>query len=167
MARTVKFGANDMHLVGNEIQAGAQAPDFTVVANDLSEVKLSAIPGVRLIHASPSLDTGICDASARRFNQEAAAVPGVTIMHITGDLPFAQKRFCATAGIEAVKALSDYRYFSFGEAFGVLIKENHLLARSTFVVDSTGKVVYAEVLENSTQPHPNYEAALAAAKAAK
>lgn len=166
MARSIKFGGADAALVGTEIKVGQQAPDFTVVGNDLSETKLSAVSGIRLLVAVPSLDTGVCDAEVRRFNQEAANLPGVNIMVISMDLPFAQKRWCGAAGIEAVKTYSDHKYAAFGEGYGILIGDKRLLARAVFVVDSTGKVTYAEVVP-AVADHPNYALALAAVREAK
>lgn len=154
-------------LVGPEIKVGDTAPDFTVVANDLSAVTLADSKGtVRIISVVPSLDTGVCDAQTRRFNEEAAKLDGVTILTVSVDLPFAQKRWCGAAGIEKVQTVSDYKDLSFGTAYGVLIKEFRLLSRAVFVVDANDKVVYAEYVPAAGE-HPNYEAAIAAAQAAK
>ena len=158
---------NPLTLVGPEVKVGDQAPDLTVVANDLSEVHLSAYRGqVCLLASVPSLDTSVCDLETRRFNQEAAALgPGVQILTISMDLPFAQKRWCGAAGIERVTTLSDHREASFGTAYGVLIKELRLLARAVFVVDKDGVVRYVQIVPELSR-EPDYEAALAAAKAA-
>ncbi|CAM3529561.1 MULTISPECIES: thiol peroxidase [Brevibacillus] len=154
-------------LVGPEIKVGDTAPDFTVVANDLSAVSLADSKGtVRIISVVPSLDTGVCDAQTRRFNEEAAKLDGVTILTVSVDLPFGQKRWCGAAGIEKVQTVSDYKDLSFGTAYGVLIKEFRLLSRAVFVVDANDKVVYAEYVPAAGE-HPNYEAAIAAAQAAK
>lgn len=164
---SVKFKGSPVTLVGNEVKVGDTAPNFTVLANDLSEVTLNDSEGhVRLISVVPSIDTGVCDAQTRRFNEEAASLPGVKILTISCDLPFAQARWCAAAGIENVQVLSDHRDLSFGEAFGVVMKELRLLARSIFVVDSTGKITYKEIVNEVTN-HPNYTAAIEAAKQAK
>ncbi|MBU5342085.1 thiol peroxidase [Caldifermentibacillus hisashii] len=164
---SVTFKGSPVTLVGNEVKVGDTAPNFTVLANDLSEVTLNDSEGhVRLISVVPSIDTGVCDAQTRRFNEEAASLPGVKILTISCDLPFAQARWCATAGIENVQVLSDHRDLSFGEAFGVVMKELRLLARSIFVVDSTGKITYKEIVNEVTN-HPNYTAAIEAAKQAK
>ncbi|WP_458412221.1 thiol peroxidase [Schinkia sp. CFF1] len=163
----VTFKGNQVTLLGNEVKVGEKAPNFTVLANDLSEVTLNDTKGsVRLISVVPSLDTGVCDAQTRRFNEEAANLPNVKILTISIDLPFAQKRWCGAAGIENVQTLSDHRDLSFGEAYGVAIKELRLLTRAVFVVDSNDQVTYAEYVPEATN-HPNYEAALAAAKDAK
>jgi thiol peroxidase len=164
---SVTFKGSPVTLVGNEVKVGDKAPNFTVLANDLSEVTLNDSEGhVRLISVVPSIDTGVCDAQTRRFNEEAASLPGVKILTISCDLPFAQARWCAAAGIENVQVLSDHRDLSFGEAFGVVMKELRLLARSIFVVDSTGKITYKEIVNEVTN-HPNYTAAIEAAKQAK
>ncbi|AWI13122.1 MULTISPECIES: thiol peroxidase [Bacillaceae] len=164
---SVTFKGSPVTLVGNEVKVGDTAPNFTVLANDLSEVTLNDSEGhVRLISVVPSIDTGVCDAQTRRFNEEAASLPGVKILTISCDLPFAQARWCAAAGIENVQVLSDHRDLSFGEAFGVVMKELRLLARSIFVVDSTGKITYKEIVNEVTN-HPNYTAAIEAAKQAK
>ena len=164
---SVTFANNPVTLIGNEVKVGDKAPDFTVLANDLSPVTLADSKGsVRLISVVPSLDTGVCDAQTRRFNEEAAKLDNVKILTISVDLPFAQARWCGSAGIDKVQTLSDHRDFSFGEAFGVGIKEHRLLARAVFVVDSNDVVTYAEYVPEVTT-HINYEAAIEAAKAAK
>lgn len=163
----VTFKEKAITLLGNEVKVGDKAPNFTVLANDLSEVTLDSTKGqVRLITSVPSLDTGVCDAEIRRFNEEANALGSVKILTVSCDLPFAQKRWCAASGIENVQTLSDHRDLSFGEAFGVAIQELRLLARAVFVVDSNDTVTYVEYVSEATN-HPNYEAALEAAKAAK
>lgn len=163
----VTFGGKPVTLVGNEINVGDTAPNFTVLANDLTEVTLEDSKGqVRLISVVPSIDTGVCDAQTRRFNEEAANLLGVKVLTISCDLPFAQARWCGAKGIEHVQVLSDHRDLSFGDAYGVHMKELRLLARSIFVIDSTGQVTYKEVVNEVTN-HPNYEAAIEAAKQAK
>jgi len=163
----VTFKNNPVTLVGNEVKVGDQAPDFTVLANDLSPVSLKDSEGkVRLIISVPSLDTGVCDAETRRFNEEVASIGGdVAFYTVSVDLPFAQKRWCAAAGIEGVHTVSDHRDLSFGEAYGVYMKELRLLARAVFVIDRTGTVTYVEYVPEGTS-HPNYEAAIEAVKAA-
>ncbi|MDN4594002.1 thiol peroxidase [Polycladomyces subterraneus] len=162
----VTFKGNPVTLIGPEIKVGDVAPNFKVLANDLSEVTLDDTKGsVRIISVVPSLDTGVCDAQTRRFNEEAAKLEGVHILTISVDLPFAQKRWCGAAGIDKVQTLSDHRDLSFGTAYGVVIKELRLLARAVFVIDQNDKVVYAEYVPEIAQ-HPNYEAAIGAAKKA-
>ncbi|MDM5315565.1 thiol peroxidase [Fictibacillus sp. b24] len=164
---SVTFKEKPVTLLGNEVKVGDQAPDFKVLANDMSEVTLADSKGsVRLIAAVPSVDTGVCDAEVRRFNEEASKLDNVKVLTVSVDLPFAQKRWCAAAGIENVQTLSDHRDLSFGKAYGVAIEELRLLARSVFVIDSSDKITYVEYVSEVTS-HPNYEAAIEAAKAAK
>jgi thiol peroxidase len=152
-------------LLGSEPGQGQPAPDFEVTANDLSMVGFSSFEGkVCIIASVPSLDTSVCDTETRRFNEEAGSLQGkVTVLTISMDLPFAQKRWCGAAGIENVRTLSDYREASFGKAYGVLIKELRLLARAVFVVDKTGTIRYVEIVKELAS-EPNYDAALKAAK---
>ena len=162
----VTFKGNPVTLVGNEVKVGDAAPNFTVLANDLSPVTLDDTKGfVRLISVVPSIDTGVCDAQTRRFNEEAGSIEGVKVLTISVDLPFAQKRWCAANGLENVVTLSDHRDVSFGQAYGVLIQELRLLARAVFVVDRNERVTYVEYVSEATN-HPNYEAAIEAAKQA-
>lgn len=164
----ITFKQNPMTLIGNEVKVGDTAPDFTVLANDLSPVTLQDSKGkTRLISVVPSLDTGTCDAQTRKFNESAAELgDDVVILTVSNDLPFAQKRWCAAAGIDSVQTLSDHRDLSFGEAYGVAIEELRLLTRSIFVVDTNDKVTYVEYVSEATE-HPNYEKAIEAVKAAK
>jgi thiol peroxidase len=151
-------------LIGPEIKAGQKAPDFTALAGDLSPVTLASSKGkTRLIISVPSLDTPVCDAETRRFNEEAVKLTGVEIFIISVDLPFAQGRFCQTAGIKNVQCLSDHRDVSFGKAYGTLIKELRLLSRAIFVVDANDTVQYVEYVKEVSS-HPNYDAALSALK---
>jgi thioredoxin-dependent peroxiredoxin len=164
---SITFKNNPVTLLGNEVSVGDTAPDFTVLANDLSQVTLADSKGkVRLISVVPSIDTGVCDAQTRRFNEDASKISNVEVLTISMDLPFAQKRWCASNGLENVQTLSDHRDLSFGEAYGVHIKELRLLARAVFVVDAKDKVTYVEYVSEATN-HPNYEAAIEAAKAAQ
>ncbi|WP_025028623.1 thiol peroxidase [Caldalkalibacillus mannanilyticus] len=162
----ITFKNNPVTLLGNEVKVGDQAPNFTVLANDLSPVTLDSSKGtVRIISVVPSVDTGVCDAQTRRFNEAAASLEGVSILTVSVDLPFAQKRWCGAAGVDKVQVVSDHRDLSFGEAYGVAIKELRLLARAVFVIDKNDKVVYAEYVSEATN-HPDYEAPVEAAKAA-
>ncbi|SFL27205.1 thiol peroxidase, atypical 2-Cys peroxiredoxin [Paenibacillus sp. 1_12] len=156
---------NPITLVGNEVKVGDKAPDFTVNKNLLEQATLADYAGkVKLISVVPSLDTGVCDAQTRRFNEEAAKLgDNVVVLTISVDLPFAQARWCGAAGIDKVITLSDYKNHSFGLAYGVLIKEIHLLMRSTFVLDANDTVQYVEYLSEMTE-HPNYENAIEAVK---
>jgi thiol peroxidase len=162
---TVTMKGKPVTLSGKAVQVGQKAPDAELVANDLSVVKLSSYLGKTCIIASvPSLDTSVCDMETRKFNEEAGKLGSdVVVLTISMDLPFAQKRWCGAAGIKNVITLSDYRYASFGNAYGVLIKDLRLLARAVFVVDKTGIVRYVQIVpEIATEP--NYAAALDAVK---
>lgn len=162
----VTFINNPVTLVGQEVKVGDQAPNFTVLANDLSSVSLSDSKGsVRIISVVPSLDTGVCDQQTRTFNVEASKLENVQVLTISVDLPFAQKRWCAASGLDNVQTLSDHRDLSFGEAYGVVMQEFRLLARAVFVVNSKDEVVYVEYVTEGTN-HPNYDSALEAAKSA-
>jgi len=156
---------NPVTLLGPEIKVGDKAPDFRVVDAGLAPVTLADFKGkVKIISAVLSLDTGLCDTETRRFNEEAAKLPGnVVVLTISLDLPFAQKRWCAAAGIDKVKTLSDYQDRSFAAAYGVLIKELKLLSRSIFVIDGSDTVRYVEHVKDTSR-EPDYAAALAAAK---
>ncbi|MBO2942578.1 thiol peroxidase [Paenibacillus sp. F411] len=159
------FKGNPITLIGPELKVGDQAPDFTVSKNLLEEVSLKDYAGkIKLISVVPSLDTGVCDAQTRRFNEEAASLgEDVVILTISADLPFAQARWCGAAGVEQVITLSDYKTRSFGQAYGVLIQEFQLDMRSIFVVDQNDKLAYVEYLAEMTE-HPNYDAAMEAVK---
>ncbi len=162
----ITFKGKPMTLLGPDIKAGDRAPDFRAVDNGLGPVTLADFKGkVKIISAVPSLDTPTCDMETRRFNQEAAKLPGdVVVLTVSLDLPFAQKRWCAAAGIDKVKTLSDYQDRSFAAAYGVLIKELKLLSRSVFVVDKGDTVRYVQHVKEVAQ-EPDYAAVLAAAKA--
>lgn len=158
----VTFKGSPLTLIGPELKVGSPAPDFQVVTLDLSPASLATFKDkTLLISVVPSLDTPVCDAQTRRFNEEAATLSGVEILTISMDLPFAQKRWCGAAGIDRVRVLSDHRDASFGASYGVLIKELRLLSRAVFVVDGKGTIRYIEYVPEITS-HPNYDAALAA-----
>jgi thiol peroxidase len=161
----VTFQGAPLTLLGPELKIGDQAPVFTLVDNDLQPVSLADSAGkVRLITVVPSLDTSVCDTMTRRFNQEAARLPDdVVTFTVSVDLPFAQKRWCGNAGIERIKTLSDYRDRAFGVAYGLLIKEIMLLARTALVIDRQGKIAYKELVGEIVD-EPDYQAALAAVK---
>ena len=165
-AGAVTFKGNPLTLIGPELKVGQQAPDFQLTANDLSTVTLAGSAGkTRLISVVPSLDTPVCDQQTRRFNAEAAKLPGdVVILTVSIDVPFAQKRWCGAAGVTKIQALSDYKDHSFGVAYGVRIKELGLLARSIFIVDPNNAIRYVEYVKEVAS-HPNYDAALDALKA--
>ncbi|EFM12661.1 Redoxin domain protein [Paenibacillus curdlanolyticus YK9] len=160
------FKGNPITLVGPALQVGDQAPDFQLNKNLLEVVSLKDYAGkIKLISVVPSIDTGVCDAQTRRFNEEASSLgENVVILTISVDTPFAQARWCGAAGVDRVVLLSDFKAHSFGEAYGVYIKEFGLDMRSIFVLDSNDKVQYVEYLSEMTE-HPNYEQAIAAVKA--
>ena len=151
------FKGAPLTLIGNELNVGQTAPDAVLLANDLTEVKLSDYRGrVCVVSVVPSLDTRVCDAQTRRFNEEATTLGGdVAVLTVSMDLPFAQARWCGAAGVKAVKTLSDHRAAAFGEAYGVLIKELRLLARAVFVVDRDGTIRYARIVPEMTD-EPDY-----------
>lgn len=160
------FKGKPITLVGPELKAGDSAPAFVVSKNLLEDASLGDYAGkIKLISVVPSLDTGVCDAQTRRFNSEAAGLgDDVVILTISTDLPFAQARWCGTAGIDSVITLSDHKETSFGQAYGVLIKEFRLDMRSIFVVDKNDKLAYVEYLGEMAE-HPDYEAAISAVRA--
>jgi thiol peroxidase len=153
-----------MTLVGPEIKVGDDAPDFAVVDDSLKAVRLGDTAGrTRIFSVLPSVDTPVCDAQTKRFNEEAARLKDIDIYTVSMDLPFAQKRFCNSFALDNLKMLSDYRDGSFGQAYGTLIKELRILSRAIFVVDPDNKVKYVEYVSEVAN-HPDYEAALKAAK---
>ena len=158
----VTFKGNPLTLIGPGIKFGTKAPEFQVLAQDLTPVTLSMFKGkTLLISVTPSVDTPVCDAQVRRFNQEAATLPNVEILNVSMDLPFALKRWCGAAGVDKVKAVSDHRDVSFGRAYGMLIKELRLLTRAIIIVGGDGTVRYVEYVPEVTA-HPNYDSALQA-----
>lgn len=165
MSRNVTFMGNPLTLTGKEVRVGDKAPDFVVLNQDLKEVTLKDFTGkIKLISVTPSLDTPVCDMQARKFNEAATKLSeDVVVLNISMDLPFAIARFCTTAGIDRVLALSDHREASFGLNYGVLIKELRLLARSVFVIDKNDVIQYVEIVPEITN-EPDYEKALEAVK---
>jgi thiol peroxidase len=164
--RTTKMKGSPLVLVGPELKPGDTAPDFDVTGNDLKPVKLADTgKGVRIFSVVPSLDTPVCDQQTRRFNEEAATLGAIEIFTVSCDLPFAQKRWCGAAGVDKVKTVSDYRNGSFGEAWGTMLKDLRIESRAIFVVNGANKVTYVEYVPEVTE-HPNYDAALKAARSA-
>jgi thiol peroxidase len=157
----VTMKGNPLTLLGPDLKAGDKAPQFTVLDSELKQVSLSDFAGkIKIISVTPSLDTPVCDLQLRRFNHEAANLPkDVVVLNISMDLPFAISRFCTTASIENAKALSDHFDSSFGTAYGVLIKELRLLARSIFIVDKSDVIRYKEQVREQSS-HPDYDRAL-------
>ena len=163
-ATTLK--GNPLTLIGPELKAGDKAPDFNLVDNGLKNVTLADTGNnVRILSVVPSLDTPVCDAQTKRFNEEAAKLPGVDILSVSMDLPFAQKRWCGAFGVDNVRMLSDHREGSFGSHYGTLIKELRIESRAIFVLDRSNTVRHAEYVREVAE-HPNYDAALSAARAA-
>ena len=162
---SVTFEGNPLTLTGTLPKVGESAPDFEVLANDLSPVKLSDFRGkVCVICAVPSLDTPVCDAEIRKFNEHAASLgDDIAVLVVSMDLPFAQSRWCGAAGIDHVQSLSDHRDAQFGRSYGVLIEDLRLLARAIFVVDKEGQIRYIEVVDELTN-EPDYDGALKAVK---
>lgn len=161
----ITFKGNPLTLVGNSLKVGDTAPDAEVLANDLSAVKLSGFRGkICVICSVPSLDTPVCDIQTRKFNEQAASLgDDIVVLTISMDLPFAQKRWCGSANVKSVQTLSDHRKAEFSNAFGVLIKELRLLARTVFIMDTKGIIRYIQIVDELTD-EPDYEAALKAIK---
>lgn len=158
----ITFQSEPLTLVGELPAIGQPAPNATLLDNDLNEVKLSDFDGTPLvITTAPSLDTPVCDAQTRRFNEEAVKLGGVKVLAISMDLPFAQKRWCGAAGVKAVQTLSDHREAEFGLAYGLLIEELRLLGRAVLVLDREGTIRYIQVVPEITD-EPDYDAALQA-----
>jgi len=165
VANAVTMKGNPVTLVGDEIQIGQNAPDCTLVANDLSDFQLSSLKGKKVIlSVVPSLDTAICDLQTKRFNQEASNLgDDVAIVTISMDLPFAQKRWCGATGSDKIITVSDHRDAAFGEAYGLIVKGMRLLTRAIFVVDAEGNVQYKQIVPEITD-EPNYDEVLEALK---
>ncbi len=155
---------NPLTLVGPELKPGDAAPDFSVVDGSLKPVTLADTGAhVRIVSVVPSLDTPVCDAQTKRFNEAAASLPGIDILTVSMDLPFAQKRWCGAFGVDKVKMLSDHKDASFGSHYGTLIKELRIESRAIFVIDRNNRVRHAEYVKEVAD-HPDYEAALRAAR---
>ncbi len=165
---TITFKGNPLALAGRWPKVGDPAPDFGVLGNDLSAVKLSDLKGKTLVICSvPSLDTSVCDTEVRKFNEHATSLgDDVAVLVVSMDLPFAQKRWCGAAGVKNVQTLSDHRDASFGNAYGVLIKDLRLLARAVFVVDKDSRIRYIQIVKELSS-EPDYEAALKGLKEAQ
>src|SRR5271168_1784681 len=162
----VTLRGNKMTLMGPELKPGQKAPDFEAITDSLQPVNLEKTGhSVRIFSVIPSLDTPVCDAQTKRFNEEVTKLQGVDIFSISMDLPFAQKRWCGAYGVDRIKMLSDHKSGSFGEQYGTLIKELRIESRALFVVDGDNTLRYVEYVPEVAD-HPNYDAALAAAKQA-
>jgi thiol peroxidase len=161
----ITFKGNPLTLIGPELKVGDAAPDATLLANDLSPVKLSSYKGkVCVVSVVPSLDTPTCDMQTRKFNEEAGNLgDNVVILTTSMDLPFAQARWCGAAGVEKVLTLSDHRDAEFGNAYGLLIKELRLLARAVYVIDQNGTIQYTQLVKEVAD-EPDYGAVIEAVK---
>lgn len=166
---TITLKGAAIHSVGELPKVGSKAPDFKLTKGDLSDASLADYAGkVRILNIVPSLDTSTCAMSAKKFNEEIKKLPGVVVLNVSRDLPFAQSRFCKAEGVDAVVPLSMLRDLSFGKDYGVAIKDGPmagLLSRAVVVVDQGGKVVYAQQVPEITT-EPDYASALAAARKA-
>ena len=162
----VTFAGNPIALLGKEVKVGDKAPAFTLLDNDLGEKTLSDYAGkVKVISVVPSLDTGVCDAQTRWFNQNVSKLgENVVVLTVSVDLPFAQKRWCGAAGIDKVETLSDHRDLSFGENYGFILEGLRLLSRGIVVIDKDDVIRYVEYVPEVTSA-VNFDAAEAATKA--
>jgi thiol peroxidase len=155
---------NPKTVIGPELKTGDKAPDFQAVDDSLQPVDLAATGGgVRIFSVVPSLDTPVCDAQTKRFNDEAGKLPDLKIYTVSMDLPFAQKRWCGAYGVDHVKMISDHRSGSFGEHYGTMIKDLRILSRAIFVVDKNNTIRHVEYVKEVAD-HPNYESALDVAR---
>ncbi|AZA60481.1 MULTISPECIES: thiol peroxidase [Chryseobacterium] len=163
---TITFKGNPINTIGNLPEVGKDAQEFTMVSGDLSEKNLADYTGKRVVlNIFPSIDTGICAASARKFNEEASNLDNTVVINVSRDLPFALSRFCAAEGLNNVETLSDFRG-NFGEDYGVTLSDSPLkglLSRAVVVLDEKAKVIYTEQVPEIGQ-EPNYEAAIASLK---
>lgn len=161
---TITFKGNPIQTSGELPAVGSKAPDFSLVANDLSNKSLADFSGSRVVlNIFPSIDTGICAMSVKAFNEKAAGLDNTKVLCISKDLPFAQKRFCGAEGIENVINLSDYATGAFCNDYGLLMTEgplHHLASRVVIVLDEQGTVIYSEQVPEIVQ-EPNYDAAIA------
>ena len=158
------FKGEFVTIIGKQLKVGEQLPDFTLVNPDLVKQSLADFEGKKkVLSIVPSVDTGICDAQTRQFNQALSDMENTVVLTVSCDLPFAQKRWCGASGIENALLLSDYYDQSFGNAYGVLMEEWHLLARAVIVANEQNEITYVEYLDN-VNSHPDYEAAINAVK---
>ena len=164
---TTNFKGSPVHIDGEFIRAGVQAPEFELVKSDLSPLTLGSLKGRRVVlNIFPSLDTGVCATSVRKFNKLASSLPDTVVVAVSKDLPFAHARFCTTEGIDNVVPASDFRVSGFDKAYGVLMSDGPLaglLARAVVVIDKAGKVVYTELVPEITE-EPDYDKAVEAVK---
>lgn len=161
----VKANNKYVTLLGTQVAIGEQAPNFKVVDKNFAPVQLSDFKNqTLLISVVPSLDTGVCSIQTKRFNEEAAGLPkNITLLTISNDLPFAQKRFCKVENVDQIKVLSDSVWRNFGASYGLIIKDMGLLTRAIFIIDNQGIIRYKELVANISE-HPDYVSALSAVK---
>ena len=162
----VTFAGNPIALLGKEVKVGDKAPAFTLLDNGLGEKTLADYAGkVKVISVVPSLDTGVCDAQTRWFNQNVSKLgENVVVLTVSVDLPFAQKRWCGAAGIDQVETLSDHRDLSFGENYGFILEGLRLLSRGIVIIDKDDVIRYVEYVPEVTSA-VNFDAAEVATKA--
>ena len=157
----VTFMGNPLTLVGNEVKIGDQFPqNIPLLTTKLTPFDISSEPGVKVVTTVPSLDTPVCDMQVRKFNEKAASLKA-KIYAVSADLPFAQARWCGATGVERVMTLSDHASMALADALGIHVKELRLLARTVFIIDAQGKIVYRQIVDEITS-EPDYEAALRA-----
>ncbi|MBV9266399.1 MAG: thiol peroxidase [Acidobacteriaceae bacterium] len=164
--RTTTLRGKPFRLAGPELRVGDNAPDFEVVDSSLQPCNLQKTGnGIRIFSVVPSLDTPVCDAQTRRFNDVADDLGDIRIYTVSMDLPFAQKRWCGNFGVDRVIMLSDHRTGSFGENYGTLIPDLRIESRAIFVLDGENRLKHVEYVKEVGE-HPNYNAALDAARSA-
>ncbi len=165
MHAQTKLGPNTANLIGTLPVVGSAAPSFTLTANDMSDKTLNDFNGKNIIlNIFPSIDTGTCATSTRKFNQYVASLQNTVVLCVSKDLPFAQKRFCGTEGIDKAITLSDFRDRGFGKSYGVELTDSSfagLFARAVVVIDPSGKIKYTELVPQIGN-EPDYDAALKA-----
>jgi thiol peroxidase len=156
---TVQFKGTNVHSSGELPKVGSNAPEFTLVGKDLGELHLKDFKGKRLLlNIFPSLDTGTCATSVRKFNKWVSEKNNVVVICISKDLPFAQARFCGAEGLDNVVTASDFRYHTFATDYGVLLKDGPLqglMTRAVVAIDEHGKILYTELVKEITE-EPNY-----------
>ena len=159
---TTQFKGKSVNTVGDIPSVGTQAPDFTLVSTDMSEISLDNYKGQwLLLNIFPSLDTGVCAASVREFNKRAANLDNTVVLNVSMDLPFAQARFCGAEGIEQAHTASAFRS-SFGEDYGVRLKDSPmagLQARTVIVINPEGEITYTQLVDEITS-EPDYDAVM-------
>ena len=164
MSRQTTFKGGPLDLAGPQLKVGDAAPEFQAVDKGLQPVSLASTGSkVRIFSVVPSLDTPVCDAQTKRFNDEAAKSGNIDFYTVSVDLPFAQNRWCTSFGVDNVKMISDHKFGSFGENYGTMIKDWRIESRALFVVDQNNVVQYVEYVPEVAE-HPNYDAALAKAR---